>query len=650
MLLDISLGPVQGFIANSRRTRDLWGSSYLLSFLSGHAIRGACKAGGEVIQPIVDNDLLYHWIEGKGHGEPPKIGTLPNHFRVKAAADIDATVIADAAKASVDMAWRHLSQAVWDRYVDHVSADGNRTEEIWKRQIDGFWELVWVLIPAGGSQGLLARRKHWRSHWLPDEPGDKCTVMPDLQELSGHIRSSSGKDRNCQDLFWNKLRRKVGSLDIRDDERLCSIALIKRLFPRLGDECLGWNLDTVHWPSTVYIGAVPWIQKAMESASEETRRYAELVRKHVPDALSESCNLIKFVRGDEASKFAKIDGNYFHQEQIASEWICSTGEDERGAVRQELVDLLQLIYNARDKSSNRLGPPPSFYALLLADGDRLGKLVGTLGGKYVGNALANFTKEVQRIVETHCGVSIYAGGDDVMAMLPVTKALSCADVLAREYRTAFGDHSEATLSATVLFSHVRSPLSKVLSTAHCLLDDVAKEGNGRDSLVAAVLNPRGLSCQWVTTWERAGTGDEGTSAVYLLNKLVGKLKQDAAETDLSSALIYRMRETLSELCGWVKWTPGEWGDLPDGLDIRNFLYSDVLHSLTIRTEEGAEDRAKGLMDLLLGLLDRSQSTAKADSNEVSANIGKANVHNTKKGIDALLLARFLANQEHAEEQ
>ena len=32
--LDISIGPVQGFVSQSRRTRDLWGSSYLLSFLS----------------------------------------------------------------------------------------------------------------------------------------------------------------------------------------------------------------------------------------------------------------------------------------------------------------------------------------------------------------------------------------------------------------------------------------------------------------------------------------------------------------------------------------------------------------------------------------------------------------------------------------
>ena len=65
--IDISIGPVQGFVAQSRRTRDLWGSSYLLSVLSAHAMCGAERAGGRIISPIVESDPLYEWIsERKG--------------------------------------------------------------------------------------------------------------------------------------------------------------------------------------------------------------------------------------------------------------------------------------------------------------------------------------------------------------------------------------------------------------------------------------------------------------------------------------------------------------------------------------------------------------------------------------------------------
>jgi len=33
-----ALGPVQGFVAQARRTRDLWSGSFILSYLSGCAM------------------------------------------------------------------------------------------------------------------------------------------------------------------------------------------------------------------------------------------------------------------------------------------------------------------------------------------------------------------------------------------------------------------------------------------------------------------------------------------------------------------------------------------------------------------------------------------------------------------------------------
>lgn len=105
--VDISIGPVQGFVAQSRRTRDLWGSSYLLSVLSAHAMRGAELAGGRIISPIVKNDPLYLWIsQDKEHreGTTPEIGSLPNHFVIET--DESAEAVALAATRSLKDAWR----------------------------------------------------------------------------------------------------------------------------------------------------------------------------------------------------------------------------------------------------------------------------------------------------------------------------------------------------------------------------------------------------------------------------------------------------------------------------------------------------------------------------------------------------------------
>jgi CRISPR-associated protein Cmr2 len=347
--------------------------------------------------------------------------------------------------------------------------------------------------------------------------------MPDWQELSGHIRACGAESRENQDQFWRQIRSGLSPLDIRDNERLCAIALVKRLFPKLANETLGWPLDTSHWPSTVHVGAVPWIRKVSGAAPEAARRYAESVRALVPDATTESRSLIDGAGDRAVGDFQKLDANYYHRERVVDERLCPLRENAQDGARQELARLLGEVYEARDKDGCRIGPPSSFYALLLADGDRLGRMVAELGGETVGNAMARFTKEVQKIVRAHRGVTIYSGGDDVMAMLPVPGALSCAEALAHSYRTAFEARQGATLSAAVLFAHVRYPLSSVLETARWLLEDVAKDGNGRDSLAAAVVNPGGLSCQWVTTWQRATTEDVQSSSVSLVFNFINTL-------------------------------------------------------------------------------------------------------------------------------
>ncbi|MBN1460125.1 MAG: type III-B CRISPR-associated protein Cas10/Cmr2, partial [Armatimonadetes bacterium] len=413
--LDVSVGPVQGFVAQSRRTRDLWGSSYLLSFLSAHAMHAAQQAGGRVVQPLVDADPLYLWARGEREGDAPRIGSVPNHFVVEV--DGDASEVARASVRGLEVAWERVCSAVWERFVEHGCTAGDGTEQIWMRQVHDFWEVMWTAGPLKTPGALLARRKHWRTHRLPDEPGDKCTVMHDLQELSGYVRAES---RTNQDDFWRLLRARVGPLDLREDERLCAVALVKRLFPKVATSALGWSVDAAHWPSTVYVGAVPWIQRAVLFAPQEAKLYAERVRQDAPSgALAERQPMFSGLDETAAGDFPRLDANYFHRGFLEDERLCPLAADSASGIRTELIRLLADVQSVKNDAGRRVGPPPTFYALLLADGDRLGRLVGTMGGEAVGQALAAFTRDVPGIVQEHDGVTVYAGGDDVLAMLPV---------------------------------------------------------------------------------------------------------------------------------------------------------------------------------------------------------------------------------------
>ena len=635
--LDISIGPVQGFVSQSRRTRDLWGSSYLLSFLSAHSMHGAERAGGQIVRPLVANDALYKWVQGSRSGEAPQIGSLPNHFVVEV--DGDARSVAVRATEAFATAWRQVYKSVWRKFVKPIESAGLGTRAIWDRQVDGFWEMAWTAGPAGDKaepRDLLARRKHWRSHEPTEEPGDKCTIMHDLQELSGYVRA---RDRRSQDQFWCDLGTQLGALDLRNNERLCAVAFVKRMFPKVAEDTLGWDVDRSRWSSTIYVAAVPWIDRVATAALEKAKCYAKIVDKHARKDVFAEQPLIR----KEIGSFARLDANWFHAESVKDEDRCPLpdGGTGVGEVREEFARMLKTIAKTKDESGRQTGVPSLYYALLLADGDRLGHLVSKRGSESVGRALADFTGAVEKIVGDHYGVTIYAGGDDVMAMLPLPNALQCAHQLARRYRNAFLDDQktemEATLSAGVVLAHIRYPLSGVIREAHRLLDDVAKDGNGRDSMAVGVLKRGGLHCQWTTTWKRRGEV-ERVPAQALLDDLVGNLKAAALDPGVSSGLIYRVRETLTMLCGWDRWEPGKWG-VPDDLDVRAFLQAEIARSFADRhvgSQGGVPkmvDRARQASNLVYDLLKRSRAPS-PDGQETET---------VEVGVDALLLARFLAD-------
>ena len=604
-------------------------------------MHGAEQAGGRIVQPPVGDDLLYRWVAGHRTGDPPRFGTLPNHFVTEV--DGDARRVAEAAVQALFAAWQRVHDAVWSRFVAHACPAGNDTEAIWNRQVGTFWEVMWTAAPADDQGRAFARRKRWRSHHPPDEPGDKCTVMHDLQELSGHVRAQS---RDAQDRFWQRVRGRIGSLNLRDNERLCAVALVKRLLPKVAPEALGWEVDASRWPSTVDVGAEPWMRRVMSAVPREAAAYAEAAIRCAGREEVRTMQRPPFgLDVSDAGHFPGLDANYLHREFVANERLCPLDGAETGA-REELSRLLKSIYDTRHQG-RPLGPPPSFYALLLADGDRLGRLLGTLGGEAVSDALRVFTGRVPHVVERHGGVTVYAGGDDVLAMLPVPSALACAHELSDAYRDAFahtGAKDEATLSAAAVFAHIRSPLRHVLGEAHRLLDTVAKDGNGRDSLVAAVVKPGGPYCQWVTAWTRPGP-DGASRATDQLEDLRAKLDAHSAEPGLSSALIYRMRDTLTRLCGWTRWQPGHWGDLPEEVDLRAFLHAEIHHSLSVGSHGKVEDRADKLTKSVWNLLGPARNPhadpGVATEPAVSGAMARA-------GVDALLLARFLADPEQRE--
>jgi CRISPR-associated protein Cmr2 len=516
--LFFSLGPVQGFVGQARRTRDLWSGSFLLSYLAGCAMLEVQNRGGQIIFPAVIDDPLFLALKARAAGQQPdvvSVGSLPNQFM----ANVPDDFVAHQCKDAMQQAWQDIAQAVWIHFLADTANLGVETKGIFDSQVAAFFDVVYV-IGDQNAEGLLEQRKSWRTYEPPAQNGDKCTLMGDWQELSGFVRSH---DREKQTAFWTALRNRVGDLDLGDAERLCAIALVKRLFPKLPRqkqlEVIGWDLSDAikNWVSTSFLAAVPWLEKTLRDHPNEAKDYLEVILK-----LREEGALTRDIRTEyntdlqrleqvaahlPAHELTNLDGSFFHDAGVAHTerlpWTTTATPAQR-----------QRLQNALSRLNQAVGTPAStYYALLLLDGDEMGKLrrQGNLQPEQLSERLGRFSRGVNAIVEDHSGKTVYAGGDDVLALLPMDDALPAARALRELYMQTFADlHFGAekpvgTLSGAVVFVQCSVSLRSALRYAHHLLDDVAKDGNGRDSIAIAAMNGNGELWRWVSAWQNGQT-------------------------------------------------------------------------------------------------------------------------------------------------
>lgn len=612
-ILHFTFGPVQGFVAQARRTRDLWAGSFLLSWLAGQAMSAVKAAGGSIVLPKVDADPLFRAILTRPGGFGPAVGSLPNRFKAHVPEAFDPKVCRDA----IDEAWRGVAEQVWQRFVAPVAHQGRDTQTIWNRQVAGFWDQAWVIgdDPGDGADhAWLDRRKNWRTWRPPVEGGDHCTLMGDWQELSGFVRA---RERNAQDEFWKALRGRLRStldLDEQGRERLCAIALIKRLFLEVAADAIGWTpswdeCDAVRWPSTPRLAAAGWLAHAQREAPQQAAAFvaaaARTSRTEIEPPLA------------AGNALSRVAGQFLHHTGIEN----ARTEEFLDVDRKRLLDAHAALTQAVGRS------PSAFYALLLMDGDGVGKLLRGHRENSVAAALSTFASDVRAPVFRAGGYLVYAGGDDLLALLPIEGALTTALTLRNAYRMAFAEAEipEATTSAGLVFAHFHVALRQALREAHRQLDDVAKDGNGRDSLAVCVLSQSGVLRQWVSAWQTPG----GSEPPAMMQRCAMDLRDAVA-----GRFFYKVRET--------------WGDVlapADAIDDASaFFSSDQMHRILVaellagekRDSEQLEQAKTLVRDILtLGKRWPGRSVAPAEH---------------RFDMDGPLLARFLGQEQCPPEQ
>lgn len=336
------------------------------------------------------------------------------------------------------------------------------------------------------------------------------------------------------------------------------------------------------------------------------------------------------------NKWTSLDGNTFHQFVIENPNIYPQQTDTQKEKVQNAIKALKALKQ----------PPASpFYAILMMDGDSLGKQMSNRANQDpITESLKKFTNGVQSIVKKHNGVLIYAGGDDVLAIFPLEDALNCAAKLRQYYLECFACHKNdedgqqvfSTLSGAIEYAHITIPLTKILFDAHHLLDDIAKEKTGRDSIAIRVQKPGGLALEWSQPWKIALENNE-----LIIEKLANTFR-DVATNDptFSSKFFYKIRERFEVLNP----SKDKKGNLRHEAVLSETEAIDLMcmeYLNSGKTTFTTIDEAKKTTKLLLKQCRRfTRKMNKDNKEEAISNWERSDVLR----VDAALLVRFLANK------
>ena len=449
-LLIFTIAGVQRFIGEARRLSDLVAGSRLVARLAGVAARGVQDAGGTLLFPPVVSDRMPNRIVARVDGR-----RIP--------------VVADAARRALDAEFRGQADKARATLARTGPAPDRVWEEIWERQLASQWETFWAAAPlSGGDYGDAYRDasraldgcKRTRAFPQAVEEGWK-------DSLSGSRAALHTGDSGDARGYWARVGANYPPSRLKPEgkERLDAMGALKR-FGSLAERV----------PSVSSVASADFLAAARGSPGLE--RYRDAVQRLLGSSL---------YRVSEDPEWP-YDGDLFYRETLEPSRLRDSHGINRidQQLRAEALDALLALHKETG------GPPSPYYALLMLDGDRMGERISGCRTeeehRRLSSRVAAFASGAGDLLKSdgRWGQPVYAGGDDVLALLPLRTATAAALDLAE----AFANSTGGTASAGLALVHHLYPLDAALATAH-RAEEAAKEVEGKDAVGVRVVKRSG---------------------------------------------------------------------------------------------------------------------------------------------------------------
>jgi CRISPR-associated protein Cmr2 len=524
-LIMMSVGPVQDFIATARRSQDLWYGSRMLSDLARTAALSLQELAGE--EALVFPGALAEAAAGVA------LGDVANKVVALVPGDVAAARgMAERAERAVREQLAGDAKRVLGRVAQALQRRGEYLlEDRAFAQLQEMLELSWVAVGVAPGQYAAARREAER--WLSARKTLRLWRQPawssDVRKCSlDGVRESVLHER-VFDAPREKAREHAAWLyqhfRVQPGERLSGPSLLKR-WGTLADVEGGVVRQRV--ASTSHMAARPWMVGAARFKTE-VEAYLRLLRAELtPNIVRDELDVTPTAMG----VWGHIDGSCLFPGRIdALVEEAGLADAVAGRLKAGLARLFRAV-----KSSP--GEPLPYYAIVLADGDRMGEAINdedtASAHRALSKALSRFAQEVESIAGKHGASVIYTGGDDVLALSPLHTVLDFADALRRAFSECVAvSKKPPTLSVGVAICHHLLPLGVSLEHARHAERLAKRERNSLGILLDKRSGP---------PIELSGRWDEETSAGNLAERLTLM-----ADWHRAGAIPTRMGHELSQL-------------------------------------------------------------------------------------------------------
>lgn len=495
----------------------------------------------------------------------------------------------------INSAWQDLCRRVSRCIVEECSFENEHIKSMFERQNSHFWDIQWAavklldrndktefenLLPETGyadqlavydlfrelieskmgfkmdSRGMLysvthslvqsalASRKTQQQVRRAPENGEKCHLCGEFEVLHDvkHTSDQSASDYNANiNQFWRRIQNQWPSeTDFGENEKLCSICMIKRTAYQILKKEKGHILNAAFsraesFPSTTEMALHAYFKRKSIKDGNDRKKIAQRIHEESIEKTDnrDSYYAILLMDGDHMGKLVNGD-------TLASTW--------------ETVMHPAIVHRLKQ---------PEFEA---AYGNVWRKIFGDYPKRLltpsihaaISEALGDFAMYgVATIIKKFDGRLIYAGGDDVCAVLPVAHAFEAADAIRKYYASEFkliqgktsvdvkddwkiqkgklslnlGRGKDISISGAIMICHHKESLAQMIAATHELLDEKAKAQAGRNACAIELRKRSGGSRYFIRRW------NDGAWQSF---QKIGSMITNKNKQQVSTSLVYRL--------------------------------------------------------------------------------------------------------------